>query len=199
MAENVKPRGRRPGVSGTRDLIMQAALALFSRNGYDKVSLRSIAREADVDPALIHHYFDSKAELFSRSVLDTELRPAAILERITTGPVDEIGHRAVNEFITAWKAPGARDRFTAMFRAAVNDTDARRPLVEFLNREIFLKLAQSQGHANAAVRANLAVSALLGLVMARDILEIPALTALKDDDLIQGLGAALQQHLVEPW
>lgn len=199
MAENAKPRGRRPGNSGTRAAIMQAALALFSRQGYDKVSLRAVAREADVDPALIHHYFESKAELFSRSVLDAELRPAAILERITAGPADEIGRRAVHEFIAAWQVPGARDRFTAMFRAAVNDEGARRPLVEFLNREIFVKLAQSQGHANATLRANLAVSALLGLVMARDILEIPALASLKEDALIRGLGAALQQHLVEPW
>jgi AcrR family transcriptional regulator len=178
---------------------MQAALALFSRHGYDKVSLRSVAREADVDPALIHHYFDSKAELFSRSVLDTELRPEAILERISAGPTEEIGRQAVREFIAAWRTPGASDRFTAMFRAAVNDEGARRPLVEFLNREIFVKLAQSQGHTNATVRANLAVSALLGLVMARDILEIPALATLKEDALVHGLGAALQQHLVEPW
>ncbi|MGC4154351.1 MAG: TetR family transcriptional regulator [Propionicimonas sp.] len=199
MTENSKPRGRRPGNSDTRATIMQAALALFSRDGYDKVSLRAVAREADVDPALIHHYFDSKAELFSRSVLDAELRPEAILERIITGPAEEIGRQAVREFIVAWQAPGAKDRFTAMFRAAVNDDGARRPLVEFLNREIFVKLAQSQGHANATVRANLAVSALLGLVMARDILEIPALTMLKEDALVHGLGAALQQHLVEPW
>ncbi len=199
MAENAKPRGRRPGNSGTRTAIMQAALALFSRHGYDKVSLRAVAREADVDPALIHHYFDSKADLFSRSVLDGDLRPAAILDRISAGPVEEIGRRAVHEFVAAWQAPGARDRFTAMFRAAVNDEGARRPLVEFLNREIFVKLAQSQGHANAAVRANLAVSALLGLVMARDILEIPDLTTLKEDALADGLGAALQQYLVESW
>ena len=199
MAENAKPRGRRPGTSGTRATILQAALTLFSRQGYDKVSLRAVAREADVDPALIHHYFDSKAELFSRAVLDGDLRPAEILERIITGPTDEIGRRAVREFVIAWRAPGASERFTAMFRAAVNDEDARRPLVEFLNREIFVKLAHSQGHANAALRANLAVSALLGLVMARDILEIPTLNALKDEALINGLGAALQQHLVEPW
>lgn len=97
MAENAKPRGRRPGNSGTRATILQAALTLFSHRGYDKVSLRSVAREADVDPALIHHYFDSKAELFSRSVLDTDLQPATILERITAGPSAEIGRRAVQE------------------------------------------------------------------------------------------------------
>lgn len=199
MAANAKPRGRRPGNSGTRAAILRAALSLFSRQGYDKVSLRAVAREADVDPALIHHYFESKAELFSRSVLDAELRPAAILERITAGPAEEIGRRAVLEFLTAWRVPGAEDRFTAMFRAAVSDEGARRPLVEFLNREIFVKLAQSQGHDDAALRANLAISALLGLVMARDILQIPVLTSLPENELVRGLGAALQQYLVEPW
>lgn len=199
MAQNAKPRGRRPGNSGTRDTIMEAALTLFSRDGYDKVSLRAVAREADVDPALIHHYFDSKAELFSRSVLDGELRPAAILERITTGSAEQIGHRAVREFVVAWEAPGAKERFTAMFRAAVSDEGARRPLVEFLNREIFVKLAQAQGHSNATLRATLAVSGLLGFVMARDILEIPTLKSLKEEALIEGLGGALQHHLVEPW
>lgn len=199
MAKNAKPRGRRPGNSGTREAILRAALTLFSRDGYDKVSLRAIAREADVDPALIHHYFDSKAELFSRSVLDVELNPETILERIMAGPSEEIGRQAVREFVATWRQPGARDRFTAMFRAAVNDEGARRPLVEFLNREIFVKLAQAQGHGNAVVRANLAVSALLGLVMARDILEIPALSAAGPDELVRGLGIALQQYLVEAW
>lgn len=199
METNVKPRGRRPGNSGTKETIKQAALALFSLHGYDKVSLRAVAREADVDPALIHHYFASKADLFTSSVLDIDLNPEAVLARINAGPREEIGQRAVREFVSAWQKPGAKDRFTAMFRAAVNDEEARRPLVEFLNREIFVKLTQAQGHTNATVRANLAVSAILGLVMARDILEISALETLKQEDLVLGLGAALQQHLVEPW
>ena len=60
-----KPRGRRPGRADTRGTICRAALTLFSTIGYDKVSLRAIAREADVDPALIHHYFSSKSDLFA--------------------------------------------------------------------------------------------------------------------------------------
>lgn len=199
METNGKPRGRRPGNSDTRHSILTAALGLFSRFGYDKVSLRAVAREADVDPALIHHYFDSKADLFTRAVLDIELNAEAMLQRIMDGPTDEIGARAVREFATAWKSPGARDRFTAMFRASVSDEGARRPLVEFLNREIFMKIASAQGHRNAAARANLAVSAMLGLVMGRDILEISSLTSMKDDELVRGMGPALQQYLVAQW
>jgi AcrR family transcriptional regulator len=194
-----KPRGRRPGNSDTRYSILQAALGLFSRFGYDKVSLRAVAREADVDPALIHHYFDSKADLFTRSVLDLEFNAEAMLQRVMASPTEAIGQQAVREFVATWHAAGARDRFTAMFRAAVNDEGARRPLVEFVNREIFMKIAAAQGHANATLRANLAVSALLGLVMARDILEIATLQNARDEELVRGLGAALQQYLVEPW
>ncbi len=199
METNGKPRGRRPGNSDTRHSILTAALGLFSRFGYDKVSLRAVAREADVDPALIHHYFDSKADLFTRAVLDIELNAEAMLQRIMDGPTDEIGARAVREFATAWKSPGARDRFTAMFRASVSDEGARRPLVEFLNREIFMKIASAHGHRNAAARANLAVSAMLGLVMGRDILEISSLTSMKDEELVRGMGPALQQYLVAQW
>jgi len=194
-----KPRGRRPGNSDTRYSILQAALGLFSRFGYDKVSLRAVAREADVDPALIHHYFDSKADLFTRSVLDLEFNAEAMLQRVMSSPQEAIGQQAVREFVATWRSTGARDRFTAMFRAAVNDEGARRPLVEFVNREIFMKIALAQGHTNAAFRANLAVTALLGLVMGRDILEIPTLQNTADEELVRGLGAALQQYLVEPW
>ena len=199
MEGNGKPRGRRPGNSDTRHSILTAALGLFSRFGYDKVSLRAVAREADVDPALIHHYFDSKADLFTRSVLDIEFNAEAMLQRILAGPPDEIGARAVKEFALTWRAPGASDRFTAMFRASVSDEGARRPLVEFLNREIFIKVAAAQGHPNPTARANLAVSALLGLVMARDIFEIAALATLKDEDLVRSVGPALQHYLVEAW
>ncbi|MEA5119060.1 MAG: hypothetical protein VB036_15780, partial [Propionicimonas sp.] len=74
----------------------------------------------------------------------------------------------------------------------------RRVLVEFLSREIFVKVVQRLGLPDPATRASLAVAALLGLVMARDILAMPSLTSLKDAEVIAGLGRVLQQHLVEP-
>lgn len=193
-----KPRGRRPGHADTRAAILRSALELFSEFGYDKVSLRAVARAADVDPALIHHYFESKADLFSRSVLDVEINAERALQEILDGPVEHLGERAAASFLATWQAPGARERFIAMFRAAVNDDGPRRVLVEFLSREIFVKVVQRLGLPDPATRASLAVAALLGIVMARDILAMPSLTSLKDAEVIAGLGRVLQQHLVEP-
>ncbi len=56
--------GRRPGNADTRGEIIEAAKRVFAAKGYDGASLRAVAREAEVDPALVHHYFDGKASLF---------------------------------------------------------------------------------------------------------------------------------------
>lgn len=194
-----RPRGRRPGRSDTRAAIQAAALTLFSEEGYEKVSLRAIARAAEVDPALIHHYFDNKADLFARSVLDTPLDADDIVHRILDGPTETIGERTIAAFLDAWSRPGARDRFTAMLRAAVNDPTARRPLTEFMTREILAKVAESLGHPDARFRAQLAVSSLLGLALSRNILELPGLVKARQPVLVKALGRAMQAHLVDSW
>jgi AcrR family transcriptional regulator len=192
-----KPRGRRPGNTDTRGSILEAALRLFSHDGYDKVSLRAIAREADVDPALVHHYFESKADLFARAVLDIEFDPDSLLAEALDGPTESLGHRVALALLRAWERPGIKERTSAMIRAAVNDEGARRPLAEFLSKELFVKLAQHFGHSDARQRAQLALATLLGVIMVRDILRIPPNT--RSADLARGLGRALQQYLVEPW
>ena len=114
-----RPRGRRPGRADTRGTICRAALTLFSTIGYDKVSLRAIAREADVDPALIHHYFSSKSDLFAQTVLDLPLDADRLVSDVLAGPRDQIGQAAVAAFLAAYDGPdGGRERFTAMLRSA---------------------------------------------------------------------------------
>ena len=194
-----RPRGRRPGRTDTRGAIQSAALTLFSEMGYEKVSLRAVARAADVDPALIHHYFDNKADLFTRSVLDLPLDAEAIVRQILDGPTDTIGERTVMAFLGAWDAPGAGERFTAMMRAAITDPGARRPLSEFMSREVLVKVAEAIGHNNAKLRAQLGVSLLLGLALSRDIFELPALVKARNPALAKSLGRAMQAHLVDPW
>ena len=117
-----KPRGRRPGRADTRATIQRAALALFSSLGYDKVSLRAIARQAEVDPALIHHYFTSKSDLFAQTVLDLPLDADQVVAQVLAGPREEIGVRAVTAFMQAYDSPdGGRERFTAMLRSSLGE------------------------------------------------------------------------------
>ncbi|HQD97778.1 MAG TPA: hypothetical protein PLO15_10240, partial [Propionicimonas sp.] len=147
----------------------------------------------------IHHYFENKADLFSRSVLDLPLDAEGIVARVLEGPKETIGERMLTEVLSAWDQPGARDRFTAMLRAAVTNPGARRPLSEFLAKELMLKVAEAQGHSNAKLRAQTAVSIVLGLALCRDVLQLTAMARARNSVLINSLGRALQTQLVDTW
>jgi len=195
-----KPRGRRPGGADTRATIRRAALTLFSTIGYDKVSLRAIAREADVDPALIHHYFSSKSDLFAQTVLDLPLDADRVVSEVLAGPRDDIGRAAVAAFLSVYDNPeGGRERFTAMLRSAVAQDVVQRPLSEFMSKEVFGPIAERLGHGNHRLRGQLAVSLLLGMALSRYILRLPALESAPNSQLIDGLGQAMQNILVEDW
>ncbi len=195
-----KPRGRRPGRADTRGSICRAALSLFSTLGYDKVSLRAIARAADVDPALIHHYFASKSDLFAETVLDLPLDADRLVAEVLAGPRDRIGPAAVAAFLAAYDGPdGGRERFTAMLRSAVADDLPQRPLSEFMSKEVFGAIAEQLGRSDFKLRGQLAVSLVLGMALSRYVLRLPALTSADDTVLIESLGRAMQELLVEDW
>ena len=183
-----RPRGRRPGRADTRGTICRAALTLFSTIGYDKVSLRAIAREADVDPALIHHYFSSKSDLFAQTVLDLPLDADRLVSDVLAGPRDQIGQAAVAAFLAAYDGPdGGRERFPAMLRSAVAEEVVQRPMSEFMSKEVFGAIAERLGHVNFKLRGQLAVSLVLGMALSRYILRLPTLTAASDQMIIEEL------------
>jgi AcrR family transcriptional regulator len=195
-----RPRGRRPGHTDTRSEILTAALSLFSEVGYEKVSLRAIARAADVDPALVHHYFQSKPKLFAEAVLSLPLGdPAEVVTQLVEGPRDEVGLRAASSLLSIWDMPGARERFSAMLRAAVSETRAQRPLSELLSKEIYTKAAEALGMPNAKLRGELAVATILGFVMSRDILQLPTVTKMSRARVLRTLSAPMQFYLAEEW
>ena len=198
---NTRPRGRRPGNVDTRAEITAAALRLFSTEGYDKVSLRAVAREAGVDPALIHHYFENKAELFTLAVIavPVEDAPAAVV-RIMEGPRKTIGERTIDVVMETFERPGASERFSALLRSAMTSHAPRHPLSEFMAREIFAKVAYAAGNTgDAALRGQLAMMALVGYVMSRDVMHFPALVAQRRPDMVTQLGRTMQGYLVDPW
>lgn len=195
-----RPRGRRPGHVDTRSEIVEAALKLFSEIGYVEVSLRAVAREADVDPALIHHYFADKADLFAAAVLGLEvIEPATVVEQILDGPVEKVGERAVAAFYDTWALPGARKRFAAMLRAAVSEPGAQTPMSQYLAREVYYKVAEALGRPNSHRRGQLAVALIIGYAVSSEVLGFPALADPTREEWITALGQPMQRYLADPW
>lgn len=197
MTQTARPRGRRPGHDDTKGTIARCAQTLFDRHGYDATSLRAIAREADVDPALVHHYFSTKARLFS-SLVSPTLDLTGPFDALGDLPPEQQGVRLARTFLDVWE-PSAN-------RAAVHDFlstglgySHERLLGEFLAREVFCRFAVAAGHANAALRAQLAASALLGIVIGRHTIGMGALSTAGSRTLVDPLGGLLQHLLVDPW
>src|SRR5688500_12685510 len=109
--------GRRPGNENTRELILEAARKAFAERGYAGASIRYIATSAGVDPALVHHYFGNKDQLFL-AAMRAPMDPGAVLPRALEGDIDGVGERLVRTLLNVWESP-AGSSIAAMVRSAM--------------------------------------------------------------------------------
>jgi AcrR family transcriptional regulator len=190
-------RGRRPGPSGTRDAILAAARRQFSEQGYDRTSLRGIAAEAGVDPALVTHFFGSKQRLFVE-VVEFPFDPAEMLPAVLGGDRESLGLRVATLLVSILDDPDGRARVTGIVRAAAAEPEAARMVRELITREVWEPAAALLGVEDAQLRMNLVGSQIVGLVMARYIVGAEPLASLPPDELVAAIGPTLQRYLTEP-
>lgn len=188
--------GRRPGVGGTRAKILAAARAQFARAGFDAATIRGIAAEAAVDPALVPHYFGSKEGLF-RAAADFPLDPVEFLPRLLAPGLDGLGERLVQFFIESWDSPAGRP-LLALIRSVVANEEAAALLREFVTREVLGRLARALAVDRPQLRANLVASTLIGLAMLRYVVKVEPLATARAKDVAAWVGPAVQRYLTDP-
>ena len=144
-----RPRGRRPGSSGTREAILAAARERFAEVGYDRTRIRDVAGDAGVDAALVHYFFKSKDGLFV-AAMELPFRPAEVIAPVLAEGVDGLGERMARRMLTVW------DENTPALLALVNSASshpgAALALREFVLSEIVGRLSSTLGR-RAAGRA----------------------------------------------
>jgi len=188
--------GRRPGAGGTRTKILAAARAHFARAGYEAGTIRGIAAEAAVDPALVLHYFGSKEGLF-REAVDFPLDPATFVPHLLAPGLDGLGERLVRFFLETWDSPAGRP-LLALIRSVVASEDAAALLREFVTREVLGRLARALQVDQPQLRASLAASSLIGMAMLRYVIKLEPLATARPEVVAAWLGPAVQRHLTDP-
>jgi AcrR family transcriptional regulator len=196
-AAPARRRGRRPAGEDTRGVILAAALAEFARDGYERTTLRGIARAAGVDARLVHHYFAGKEEVFV-AALDFPASPQEIVARVLADGPQGVGERLARTFIGVWDAPGAGDRMRALISGALGSEAGARMLREFVTREILGRIAVGLDVPDPHLRAALAASQVLGLGMARWVVGIEPLVEADTETLVRLVGPTLERYLTEP-
>lgn len=190
-----RPGGRRPGDSGTKDAILEAARTQFAERGYDGASLRNIAAAAGVDPALIRHFFGDKATLFAVSIADN----AELLEGVLAafaGGQRGLGKRVTGAYLGLWEDPSTRTTVEALVRSAMTSQAA----ADVIGALVVGRARASTGADDRQIeRIALAMSHLLGTASARYIFRIRPLADMPFDRLVDEVAPAIQRYLTGRW
>ncbi len=191
-------RGPELGTGGprserTRKAILRAARLHFAAQGYEGATIRAIAAEANIDPAMIMRYYGSKAGLFaSASAIDLHLPDLNGVKRARLGEV------VVRHFLTVWEADLADDALIFILRTAVTNKAGAVRLQTIFADQVAQPIAAALNDPEATRRAAMVGTQLLGLALCRYILHLEPIASLTPEALIADLAPTLQRYLTEP-
>jgi AcrR family transcriptional regulator len=188
--------GRRPGPSTTREAITRAARAQFSELGYDRTTIRGVAREAGVDPALVLRFYGSKDALF-REVMALPPAAAEALERIAVGPRETVGRRLAELIVGLLENPETRAIVIGRIRSAVSHPEAAALVRETVTRDVG-RLTSALTDDQPDVRAVLAGTHVVGLAVARYVVLVEPLASMPAADVVEYAAPTFQRYLVGP-
>ncbi|TNH27142.1 TetR/AcrR family transcriptional regulator [Micromonospora orduensis] len=187
--------GRRPGNPGTRESILDAARAAFAERGFDAASIRAIAGTAGVDPALVHHYFGSKDQLFL-AAMNLPVDPGQLVPRVLAGDRDGVGERMVRVFLGVWDSP-AGSAGVALLRSAVSNEWTARLLREFITTQVLRRVLEQLDvePAQLPLRGSLVATQMIGLAMMRHVVRLEPVASADPETLVAAIGPTVQRYL----
>jgi len=197
--------GRRPGESRTREAILDAARKRFGEHGYDGATIRGIAGDAGVDPALVHHFYGTKERLFA-AAMSLPVVPSEIITGVLGAERDRLGGEfgprlgeiMIGLMLRIWDVADIRTAFLGLLRSAATTEQGVIMLREFVTSTIIAALAHVAGLADDAegrYRATLVASQVVGLGFARYVLGLEPLASASTEDLVAAIGPTVQRYL----
>ncbi|WP_156685808.1 TetR/AcrR family transcriptional regulator [Mycobacterium sp. Marseille-P9652] len=189
--------GRRPGPTATQAAIEDSARKLFAEHGYDRTTVRQVAKNAGVDPGLVTYFFGTKWELFL-AVVEPVADMAALIDGVVSGDHATAGRRLATAIIEILADEARRRSMVSMIRAATSEPEAAKLVRQFLTCNILQPIAERLGAEDAAYRASLVMSQISGYAMANSIVGLEPLTGHPRARVAADLGDTLQRYLLGP-
>ena len=185
----------RPADGGDRrTAILSAAREQFAATGYAAASVRGIARRAGVDPALVHHYFGTKEQVFV-AAMQLPFQPGEMLPQVLAGDPAGMGERLVRLFLGAWDSPEFRAPMLGMLRSAMTGEQGAAMLREFVGSALIGRVAEAVGPVDP-LRVQAAAAQMVGVVILRHVIRLEPLASASVDDVVALIAPAVQRHLL---
>jgi AcrR family transcriptional regulator len=186
--------GRPAGNSNTRERILDSARDLFARNGIRNTSIRSVAAAANVDSALVHHYFGTKEKLFAAAV-HIPIDPMDVIGPLRDVPIEELGHTLPSMLLPLWDSEVGTG-FIAALRSIIAGSEVNL-FATFIHDVIGVEVGSRVDNppGSGIVRIQYVASQLVGVVMARYILELEPFASLPPQQIADTIAPNLQRYL----
>lgn len=200
---NARPAGRsgrRAGDTTTSEAILEAARAQFAEHGYNGATIRAIAAQAQVDPALVHHFYGTKEALFA-AAMQLPVVPSEVLSAAFESGLGErgLGELVVRTALTLWETDGLKETFLGLLRSAVTSQEAARMLREFVAESILGTIARVAGvrgsRAEVEYRTAMVATQMVGLGFTRLVVGLPAVAQASVDELAATIGPSVERYL----
>ncbi|MGH3758507.1 TetR family transcriptional regulator [Actinophytocola sp.] len=186
--------GRRPGQTQTRADILAAARNQFAARGYAGATIRGIAAEAGVNPALVHHFFGSKDQVFV-TALNLPFNPSRLVDTLLEGPRSRIGERILRLFLGLWEEPVTRLPFFALVRSVTTSPEVADQLRQFIETAVLAKVAAALDLP--PLRVTGAAAQMMGLAIVRYVVRVEPMASATEDEVV-ALVAPVIQHYFDP-
>lgn len=189
------PRGRRGGATASRDHILEAARRLFAEHGFEGTSLRQVARAAGVDPAMVHHFFNGKDELFALSV-ELPADPGQVLAGVADTDPAQRAATVVRAVLRLWESP-AQPSLVAFLRGTLGSRAKTALLREVVNRTVISRVMVGVPGTSdeVALRGDLVATQMVGLMMVRYVVRLEPLASAAPEDVVRLVAPNVQRYL----
>ncbi|WP_344211551.1 TetR/AcrR family transcriptional regulator [Kribbella sancticallisti] len=171
----------------TRAAILGAARERFAADGYERATIRAIAADAAIDPAMVMRYFGNKEKLFAAAA-EFDLR----LPDLSAVPREQVGAALTNHFLDRWEDD---ESLKALLRASVTNEVAAERMRQLFAEQLGPVIGSLADPASTATRAGLVATQALGFALCRYVLALPPVAALTREEAVAWLGPTITRYL----
>lgn len=175
----------------TEQTILDAAQELFAETGFERTTIRAVAARAGIDPALVMQYFGSKQGLFAASA-----RWAPESETVLSAAAPDVPAASLHDLFTRFEGEG-REAAVALLRNCLTHPEASRIVRDEVMCDRIGAVAATIDADDADLRASLVGACLMGLTMARYLLQVQPVAGADRAD-VQRLMEPVLRALTEP-
>jgi AcrR family transcriptional regulator len=185
------PRDER-GVLAAR--IIEAARDEFAEHGWAGTTMRAVARVADVDPALVYHYFGSKEGLLDAATNPPQRWLENVAEVWAT-PVEDLGEALVKLLLANWADDEIGPTLRAILQTAAHEPATREKLRRVVEGSLMGVSGLGDDVRDRGIRSGLIASQTMGFALMRYVWKIEPIASMTDDEATAAIAPNLQRYV----